>query len=348
MQRDNEIRFERSNFSLLRFLGMLIIFIHHYTLINGHTSVFSSPVVDDLLNVVFDRGFYVNFMFFTLSGYCLNRAYTYHTDRLYKVSFKSFIKRRFLSLYPGAAISIVITGGLLYLWFFSFNDYWLQNSFAFYHIPAALVGLQAYLTSVFGDSINNPTWFVFMLILCQISFWLLGRIRNIDRKLVLVLSTLISYMLYHMVDHFDLERLLYSHFCFFLGCTVEYFSRTRKNRTIVGIIIAAICVVFCTYPFYLMLFLPSLLIIAYEDIAHKLNRKNALPELTKLMKDISFPILLMNFPAVLIINYIDRAYAININYSSVLIILATFIVNVILALPVLRVQRTVSGRLNRS
>ncbi len=347
MREDKDIRFSRSNFSFLRFFCMLFIFLHHYTMINGHISIFSSESLNEHLNTAFDRGFYLNFVFFTLSGYCLNRAYTYHTDKLYTVPFKTFFKKRFLSLYPGAALTIVFMGILHYVWYFTFNDYWMQSNFTFLHIPAALAGLQAFLTSYFGNSVNNPTWFVFMLILCQVVFWLLGRIRKIDRRFVLILSTLLVYLVYLTADHYDLERLLYSHFCFFLGCLVEYFSRTRKNRIIVCVIVAAVCIAFFTYPFYLMLFIPSLLIILYEDLSAAVKGSERIPRIRGFIKDISFPILLTNFPSICIVNYTDRALSLGMNYSSVLILLLTFAVNTALALPVLMVQKKITSASSR-
>ncbi len=144
---------------ILRIIAATMIVLHHYQQVTN--SYFGGRFNFRGYSVV------VEFFFF-LSGYL---AWRYTKTK--QVGFIPFIKKKALRLLPLVAISSVVYEILLLIYINVCEKEWFfGNDISIWGIVLNTVGLQC---GWFFDNpgVNNPTWYVSVLLLCYVIYWLL-------------------------------------------------------------------------------------------------------------------------------------------------------------------------------
>lgn len=159
---------------VLRILATVGIVFHHFQQLTG----FHFENGWNFHGGVFSYGIIVEF-FFLLSGYL---AYKYAKSETYSQSLKAFILPKMKRLLPIVFVSAVAYEGLLHIYIRVCERSWLlgKNLTVWGTLTNGL-GLQA--GWVFENQmVNNPTWYVSVLLLCYILYYFfgyLGRTKNI-------------------------------------------------------------------------------------------------------------------------------------------------------------------------
>jgi len=126
----------------------LIQIIAALLIVNHHTSFLEIPYVRHLTK----GGFVVNMIFVYLSGYLLAKSYSNNVN----IDCYTFLKRRFIRIYPSLHISIVL---IFIIYFF------IGIEISYHNIILSLTGFQYF----FGITSFGPQfWFVSIILACYI------------------------------------------------------------------------------------------------------------------------------------------------------------------------------------
>lgn len=159
------------NYSLdvLRITATVLIIFHHYQQITG--AYFEGHI--NFFNGKFYFGYLVEF-FFLLSGYFM---YRYIEKIREGLSFKVFFVPRALRLLPLVFISGVAYEVLLYTYQKVCDGDWFGISITVWGVIINALGVQD--GWVFANPmVNNPTWYISVLMLCYVVFYLLTYLSN--------------------------------------------------------------------------------------------------------------------------------------------------------------------------
>ena len=149
---------------VLRIIATVLIVMHHYQQTTG--AYFEGHI--NFFNGRFYFGYVVEF-FFLLSGYFMWR----YVERIENgLSFPKFFAPRALRLLPLVLISGVTYEALLYIYQRICGGDWFGVSVTVWGVVINALGVQD--GWVFGNPmVNNPTWYISVLLLCYVVFYLL-------------------------------------------------------------------------------------------------------------------------------------------------------------------------------
>ena len=146
----------------LRIIATVLIVFHHFQQVTG--ARFSGI---NFFGGTFNYGLVVEF-FFVLSGFLM---FQYVTRIKQGLSFKKFILKRVARLLPLVLISSIVYCIFLYFYSVIYQNDWHGVSISVWGIFINALGMQS--GWVFQNPcINNPTWYVSVLILCYVVFYL--------------------------------------------------------------------------------------------------------------------------------------------------------------------------------
>ncbi|MBR4470660.1 MAG: acyltransferase [Erysipelotrichaceae bacterium] len=150
----------------LKFLLSILILFHHFQM---------TTLVDfgkiDFVEGIFNFAMLVEF-FFIISGFLSGMT----ADKTGKSSFETFIGKKIRRLYPTAILSVIVMTVLImidYLLNGVFRQGLVPDIFKFFN--SILITFSGYSIKV-GRGINNPLWYVGVLMICYIIFYLILRI----------------------------------------------------------------------------------------------------------------------------------------------------------------------------
>lgn len=156
---------ERNNaLDLLRIIATVLILFHHYQQLTG--AFFEGHV--NFYGGKFYFGYMVEF-FFILSGFFM---YRYIEKIQSGLSFKNFIVKRIIRLLPLVAIAAATHEVLLWYYTVICGQNWFDRHVNIWGAIVDAAGLQ----DGWGFSnpmVNNPTWYISVLILCYVLFFFL-------------------------------------------------------------------------------------------------------------------------------------------------------------------------------
>lgn len=159
MAKNAEVR--TGSLDFLRIIATILIVFHHFQQVTG--ARFGGI---DFYGGNFNYGLIVEF-FFVLSGFFMFR---YITRIKQGLSFKKFILKRVTRLLPLVLISSIVYCIFLYFYSLIYQDSWHGVSISVWGIILNALGVQS--GWVFENpGINNPTWYISVLILCYIIFY---------------------------------------------------------------------------------------------------------------------------------------------------------------------------------
>jgi len=277
---------KRSNaLDFVKIVATTIILFHHY---QQDGQVRFSNHLNFFYNSRFDWGFIVE-LFFMISGFVM---YHYCDGRLSKTSFASFIGKRCQRLLPPMTIAAVAYFVLGYVYQQVFGKpFYFSNSVNIWGTIISALGLQEGW-GLYGWNINNPTWYVSVLLLCYCWFYVITRIAQKYRfplvyaYLIMLIISFSGIQLPLFIDnaprgykcfffglllaifyhHFELNQLL-SWLCFILMCIVVLFIVRGEMYTDVRMS-------------YTYLFCPSLILLSQTSFAKKVFSSKIWPRLS--------------------------------------------------------------------
>lgn len=169
----------------LKVLATTCVLFHHFQQVSGAWFEHHINFWGDL---TFNWWMMVE-VFFMLSGFFAWR----HTQKM-EGPFGAYIGRKLNRLLPVMAISTVAYCGLYYLYFQQTGKTWVFSNLPnLWGLIVSCLGLQEGF-GFYGYSLNNPTWFVSVLILCYVYHYLLVRLvekRRWRMEWVLVFAVLL-------------------------------------------------------------------------------------------------------------------------------------------------------------
>ena len=245
---------------LLKFLSIVLIIFHHY---------------QQTFNIFFEKGinfyngeFYFGYiveLFFILSG-----IFTYKNIEIIKnIKFSSFFLKKYLRFLP-----LIFISGLVYLFLEVFYVKLTGTNFTYSFFTT--------VTSLFGVSrcfserimINNPVWYISVLLLCYILFFLVTKFAekyNINKMFLYICVMIGSFILrFFLIKNMISLPLLSDHIMrgyttFFYGIIIAKLLKNKniKNNKftfIISIFVCLLVVIFFKYISH-VIYLPLIFII---------------------------------------------------------------------------------------
>lgn len=248
------------NLDIIKIVAAVIIVCHHYQQISG---IFFSGV--NFYGGKFSWGYLVE-LFFMISGFL-----TVYNDRCDEHCIKSFL-HKCKRIYPMAIFAGVVLIAIVFCYRWEFDEWIFNEQYGMWNIITSLLLIHQGWIYEMLPAINNPTWYLCVLILCYIIFYLIKAIcRKIGiclekRWILYVIIVLISAYALHTNISLPFFRLSsqrgYS--SFFMGCLLcllvdilegKKLRKVRRGLLIIAIIEIAIknvnswsMLVFVLYP----------------------------------------------------------------------------------------------------
>ena len=310
------------NYSLdfLKIIATILIVCHYYQQILG--------VEFEAINFYggkFYFGYLVEF-FFLISGFLM---FSYIEKIKEGLTFKDFFFRRIIRLMPLIIVAAISYEILLYIYPKVFGDYFYNLKPDFWGLIISMIGIQA---GWFFENpmINNPMWYISVLLLCYIFFYISTKI-SISKKY--------NYIYFYIVIVFlglsirkngtDLAFLNYNtargYYSFFFGVLFSiYFNNYNVNKLIK--ILSVFLLIFITYlilkHYYIVeknidytltfIYYPALIIIFNFDIVKKILSRKIIGKIG----EISFNVYVWHGGFILLLSIINKYYAFDTNFVS--------------------------------
>lgn len=308
---------------ILKVMATIFIVFHHYQQITGtHLERFN-----------FYGGwiYFGNFVefFFILSGYFMYHYVEKIGNSSKDMNFKDFIFQRISRLLPYSAISVIVFEILAYMYFQLYGDIY------FYHTPSiwgtiiAILGIQA--GWVFKNPlVNNPTWYISVLILCYIIFYILTYIakkKDINPCYLYIIMIFVGIGIH--TYNIELPFLNYQsargYFSFFYGLIFARYLETHRlgKKTYIGCSVIIVALIYFLSQEHILvsqdveylmtfLFFPALIILFLSNPVKKMCRYGWIGTLSK----ISFHVYIWHMPAHLFLCVIFKLFGWNIGFQS--------------------------------
>ena len=203
-----------NNFDILRLLcALLVIVSHSYALLNLHADEPLQKMTH--MMILSDIGLCG---FFTISGYLISNSL------LNSKSIVSYLAKRFLRIFPGLLVCLIVVIAVCSLFYDGQTGYWLQKqTYSFLYNNLGLYTIQYEIPNVFAnnpfDTINGSLWtlaYEFTLYVCIIGLFFIR-----ERRVLMIILTIFALVLCLIKNVFFADK--FSNTLFF-GLTVSYFA----------------------------------------------------------------------------------------------------------------------------
>lgn len=172
----NNSQFEKEKhdeFGLTKFIMALLISICHYSILIGapldvleraQINVFFREVLLVLIRFGVRFGGRLPICFFVLSGYLFQKVYA---DRINNgiYTFKEFIKKRIIRLYPLMLISIMFFAIEQWIFYYNNGEWWTNRNSGIWNIAISLTGIGVGTFANAIDTVNGPIWYISVLMI---------------------------------------------------------------------------------------------------------------------------------------------------------------------------------------
>lgn len=304
----------------LKIVATILIVFHHY---------------QQALNVEFTKinffggKFYFGYLvelFFLISGFLM---FNYIERIKQGLDFKSFFINRVKRLLPLVAIAAILYECLIYFYFRIFGEKFLDQGLNFFGTVISILGIQAGW-SFENPMINNPMWYISVLILCYILFYILTKVSILKKYdytyfYIILIFLGLSIQKNNTNSAFLNYYTARGYYSFFFGVLFSIYFNNYKIRKSVKIL-SILLVIFITYLIlrhysiiekninYTLTFIyyPALIIIFNINIMKKIYSSKLIIKIA----EISFNVYVWHVGAILIFIIINRACNLNINFSS--------------------------------
>ena len=332
-----------SEFDLLRILiSVSISFIYHYGIVYKEYPLRDLCVLDAL----YEFAFYGVELFFMISGFVMYMGY-YDVVREGRISFGPFMINRIKRIYPLMILTVLAAAVGELCWD---QPVVAKPGSSRTTLKAVILNLFGVQSGWVGDhvdySVNGPTWFISILMICYIFFFLIlkGCSKNkMSENIIFALMIFLGIFLY---DNAPGWPLLYGacgrgYVCFFSGILIAKLERdiSFKNKKftcfavgVLGIIIFALTrSLGGVWNHALMrgVFFNICLLLAIIncDLFGKITNNGFF----KYAGEISFGIFLWNIPVLVWVKRFDEAFGKIIPFESFLTLLTISIITILIA-----------------
>ena len=227
------------------------------------------------------------------------------------------------------AIAAILYECLIYFYFRIFGEKFLEQGLNFFGTIISILGIQAGW-SFENPMINNPMWYISVLILCYILFYISTKISILKKINCVYLYVILVFLgLSIQKNNTNLAFLNYytarGYYSFFFGVLFSIYFNNYKIRKFVKIL-SIFLVIFITYSIvahysivekninYTLTFIyyPALIIIFNIDIIKKIYSSKLITKLA----ETSFNVYVWHVGAILIFIIVNKGCNLNINFSS--------------------------------
>ncbi len=335
-------------FDFVRILSaMAVAMTFHYGIVFGVRPLSGNIVMDGL----YQYAGYVTELFFMISGFFSQESMG---DRLAKgeIGFADYFWKKIKRLYPEMIISVIAMAAAQWIHFRKFHSYAVLDVYdgrnGFVAFVASLFGVNSgWFSEMDQRSINGPTWYISVLIICYLWFFFINRILRNKKQLILLSyigMVILGCTLYIKPLAFPL--LYYScsrgYFNFFLGALI---SKLKRQNTKVGNNLLTLFGVSMVIGYWMMYktaseaFRPLLftffvcggLFVAFVFIDEKWVGWMRYIPLLRELGAISFGIYLWNIPTFAWVKLIEHFWGVQISYENDMTWLCIGVLNIILA-----------------
>ncbi|MHB9307160.1 acyltransferase family protein [Fusobacterium polymorphum] len=316
-----EKKLNERNYALdfFKIIATILIVWHHYQQ--------SLEIKFNRINFYYGK-FYFGYLvelFFAISGFLMFKYIQKIKDGL---KFKEFFVNRIVRILPLVAIAAIIYEIIIYFYSKVFGIYFFNLKPDFWGTIISMIGVQA--GWIFKNPmINNPMWYISVLILCYIIFYI---ITNFSKNYIYIYIIMIFLGITIQEYAIDLAFLNYytarGYYSFFFGLLLAIFLNNYKLKKIIIIssIINIILITFLIIKHYYIiekninytltfLYYPAFIIICHSNIIKNIF-KLSLCKIIGVIAEISFNVYVWHGGAILILAIINKFYNLNINLNS--------------------------------
>lgn len=318
-------------FDFVKVAATVLILLHHYQQITG---------------IRFDKGInfyggefyfgYVVELFFLLSGYFMYRYISIILDG--KISFFQYIKIRYIRFLPMLIICTMVFAVLSKIYQMLNGHPFMNREITLWGMIVTSLGVQE--GWVFANpGLNNPTWYISVLLLCYVMFYICVYISrsfkvNVNYLFLFFILVGIGFCNYEVKWLFASPMLGRGYYSFFFGVTMhELMVRfpLKRTYTVAAMIISLLFIwLMITHPYFIkygegylltFIFYPSILIIVKSNVLGPVvNRK-----MWEVLGNISFDVYMWHINC-LIIFCIIGCISDNIRFSDPVFMLVFVVV----------------------
>ena len=271
-------------FDFLRFVAAVFMVLHHYQQLVG--VYFQEGINFCSETGTFTFAYLVEF-FFILSGLLAVKYIKYIQEGL---AFKDFFQKKYVRLFPLMAASAVVYEVLIYLFgFFNVQEFhWMFSlDINIWGTVITALGIQA--GGAFANpQINNPLWYVSVLLLCYILLYVVVRVGkkkniNVGYLVIFMIFLAVGIRTYGIAFPFFNVQSAKGYIPFFFGVLIGMFFENRdskKKEVVVSILVITILLMLIIFQYdnvesnidYVMTFLfyPALITIFNSATAKKI------------------------------------------------------------------------------
>ncbi|MCR4610532.1 MAG: acyltransferase [Lachnospiraceae bacterium] len=328
-----------SSLDLLRFLAALAVaFFFHYVIVFG-----ASPTTDNVVtNWINIHGGYVVELFFVVSGFAMYLAYSSRI-REGKKLFGEYLVDRVIRLFPTLVISVVLTAIPMWIGYALWDESISNDSYvSLMAILLNLFGLNGGTAVSFFSSVNGPSWYIAVLMICYILFFAI--IKNCKgskaaENVCFLFIILIGVFFYMNPTNapFLFTACTRGYIFFFIGTFIAQLQ--SRVKTLGNVILCCISILMpLMYMFAkkhnlfmnesleigLFLVVPLVLFfINFKPLEFISNNK-----VVKFLGGISFGIFMWNLPVFIWVRFINRLGDFDFDYGSITVYLIIVLINI--------------------
>jgi len=311
------------NYSLdfLKIIATILIVWHHYQQI--------LEIKFDKINFFYGK-FYFGYLvelFFVLSVFFM---YSYINKIEQGLSFKDFFIKRVSRLLPLISIAVIVYEIIIVIYPKVFNLLFLEQTLDIFGSFISILGIQAGWFFK-NPMINNPMWYVSVLILCYILFYILVKF---NKKNNITIKFIVMVLLGIIIQRTRLELPFFNsytargYYSFFFGALFSIYFNNYKLKNSIKIVSLAVAIII---PFFILgdnkiiikltkyilpfLYYPSLIIILNFDVLKNKIFSNK-GKVLNYIGEVSFNVYVWHVCGVLLLNIINKYYNLNINLST--------------------------------
>ena len=313
---------KKRNYSLdfFKIIATILIVFHHYQQI---LSIEFGEI--NLYGGKFYFGYLVEF-FFLISGFLMFN----YIERIKEgLTFKEFFLRRIIRLMPLIIIGAISYEILLYIYPKIFGDYFYNLKPDFWGLIISMLGIQAGWTFE-NPMINNPMWYISVLLLCYILFYILTKI-SISKKYNYIYFYIFFIFLGLSIQKNGTDLAFFNSYtargfyAFFFGLVFSILFNNYKIGKLIKIL-SIFLLIFITYlilkHYYVIeksinytltfIYYPILIIIFNFDIIKRILSSKIIGKIG----EISFNVYVWHGGFILLLSIINKYYSFNINFAS--------------------------------
>lgn len=245
------------------------------------------------------------------------------------LTFKEFFLRRIIRLMPLIIIGAISYEILLYIYPKIFGDYFYNLKPDFWGLIISMLGVQAGWTFE-NPMINNPMWYISVLLLCYILFYILTKI-SISKKYNYIYFYIFFIFLGLSIQKNGTDLAFFNSYtargfyAFFFGLVFSILFNNYKIGKLIKIL-SIFLLIFITYlilkHYYVIeksinytltfIYYPILIIIFNFDIIKRILSSKIIGKIG----EISFNVYVWHGGFILLLSIINKYYSFNINFAS--------------------------------